>query len=84
MTQKILIISRTIFPKLVPRAHRATELAKELARQGNEVTLAAVLGKYNYTRFQEETGIRVCDLGMSGFEWINSDREPKVYLYGGK
>lgn len=77
MTQKILIISRTIFPKLVPRAHRATELAKELARQGNEVTLAAVLGKYNYTRFQEETGIRVCDLGMSGFEWINSDREPK-------
>ncbi len=73
MPQKILIISQTIIPRLVPRAHRATELAKELARQGHEVTLAAVLGKYDYTQFQLETGIKVCDLGISDFEWKNSD-----------
>jgi hypothetical protein len=73
MPQKILIISAVIFPRLVPRAHRATELAKELSRQGHDVTLAAILGKYDYTSFQEETGIKVKDLGMSGFQWINSD-----------
>ena len=77
MAQKILIISRTILPNLAPRAHRATELAKELARQGHEVTLAAVLGKYDYSEFQKETGIRICNLGMSKFEWNNSDTEQK-------
>lgn len=76
MSQKILIIAARIHPSLVPRSHRATELAKELARQGHDVTLAAVLGKYDYTKFQEETGVRVCDLGMSRFEWRNSDPDP--------
>lgn len=77
MSQKILIISRTILPHLAPRSHRATELAKELARQGHDVTLAAVLGKFDYSQFQEETKIKICDLGMSGFEWSNSDTEQK-------
>ena len=77
MSQKILIISRTIFPHIAPRSHRATELAKELARQGHDVTLAAVLGKFDYSQFQEETKIKICDLGMSGFEWSNSDTEQK-------
>lgn len=77
MPQKILIISRSIHPNLSPRAHRATELAKELARQGHDVTLAAVLGKYDYTQFTIDTGIKICDLGMSKFEWNSSDPEQK-------
>jgi hypothetical protein len=73
MSQKIVIISGTIFPHRSPRSHRATELAKELVRQGHEVTLAAVLGSYDYTRFQCDTGVIVRDLGISKFEWRNSD-----------
>lgn len=74
-TENILIISRAIYPKLAPRAHRATELAKELARQGHDVTLAAVLGKYDYSEFEKQYNIKVENLGISKYEWISSDRE---------
>jgi len=42
-----------------PRAHRTTELMTELASRGYDVTVYAVLGKYDYTTFQEETGIKL-------------------------
>lgn len=77
MKQKILIISRAIFPQMAPRAQRATELAKEFARQGHDVTLCAVLGKYDYTAFEKQYGIKVRNLGVSGFEWITSDVEKR-------
>ncbi len=73
MKQKILIMSRTIHPALSPRSHRATELAKELARQGHNVTLCAVLGSYDYSKFSEETRVAVKNLGISDFEWSDSD-----------
>jgi hypothetical protein len=56
---KILIISQHIFPMQTPRAHRTTELMKEFARQGHEVTVYAVLGKYDYSEFERETGIKI-------------------------
>lgn len=56
---KILIITQHIFPIQTPRAHRSTELAKELAIKGHEVTLYAVLGKYDYSSFEEEYGIKI-------------------------
>lgn len=37
--KKILIVGRTFSPALTPRAFRTTELAKEFARQGHEVTV---------------------------------------------
>ncbi|MBK7525412.1 MAG: hypothetical protein IPI53_15025 [Saprospiraceae bacterium] len=36
---KVLIISGDFYPVNSPRSFRTTELAKELSRQGNEVTL---------------------------------------------
>lgn len=82
MKQKILIISQRIHPALSPRSHRATELAKELALQGHQVTLCAVLGDYDYARFISETGIQVTDLGISGFEWKSSDiKQRKLSLW---
>lgn len=56
---KIVIISQHIFPMQTPRAHRTTELMIELAKRGHDVTVYAVLGKYDYTSFQEETGIKL-------------------------
>jgi hypothetical protein len=56
---KVVIITQHIFPIQTPRAHRSTELIKEFARQGDEVTVYAVLGDYDYTAFQKETGIKI-------------------------
>lgn len=56
---KILIICRHIFPMQAPRSFRATELAKEFARQGHDVVLYAVLGKYDYRQFEKQYGVVV-------------------------
>ena len=56
---KIVIISQHIFPMQTPRAHRTTELMIELAKRDYDVTVYAVLGKYDYTSFQEKTGIKL-------------------------
>ncbi len=56
---KIVIISQHLFPMQTPRAHRTTELAKELSRLGNDVVIYAVLGKYDYTEFERENKLRV-------------------------
>ncbi len=56
---KILVITQHIFPIQTPRSIRSTELIKELARRGHEVTVYAVLGKYDYSDFEQESGIKV-------------------------
>lgn len=38
-SKKILIVCRSFFPELTPRSFRATELAKEFALQGHQVTV---------------------------------------------
>lgn len=39
MAKKILIVSNAFYPEISPRSFRTTELAKELVRQGNKVTV---------------------------------------------
>ena len=56
---KILIVTQHIFPIQSPRSIRSTELIKELSRRGHQVTVYAVLGKYDYSAFQQEYGIKV-------------------------
>ncbi len=70
---KIVIISSVIFPRQSPRSFRATELAKFFAKQGHDVYLYAVLGKYDYHEFEKNTGIKVCSLGKVHFVTLNSD-----------
>lgn len=57
--KKILIIAQHIFPMQTPRAHRTTELVKEFARKGHEVTVYAVLGAHDYSDFESEYGVKV-------------------------
>ena len=73
--KKIIIISRIILPAQNPRAYRATELAKELARQGHKVILYAVLGKYNYSAFEVEHQVKVKNIGSMLFATYNSDEK---------
>ena len=64
---KIVIISQVCYPDLGPRAHRTTELAKEFARKGHNVIVYALLGKYDYSKIQTETGVIFKNLGNSRF-----------------
>ena len=56
---KILILTQVIFPFQSPRSYRSTELAKELARTGNQVTIYAIKGEYDYTEFENKHKIKV-------------------------
>lgn len=69
----IVVISRGIHPILAPRALRATELAKEFAKQGHNVILYGVLGKYDYLDFEKKYNVTIKDLKRSIFTKIDSD-----------
>lgn len=59
---RILIISNHTFPKQAPRAFRTAELAEELVRQGHNVILYTVHGKYDYSEYEKTTGVKMCDI----------------------
>jgi hypothetical protein len=71
--KKIIIISHVIYPAQNPRAHRATELAIELAKQGHDITLYAVLGNYNYSDFKVEHNLKIRNISKMIFVKLNSD-----------
>lgn len=71
----IIIISGPIHPHNSPRSFRSTELAIGFAKKGHNVTIYSLLGKYNYTSFEEETGVRVKSMGKSYFGNLNSDNK---------
>ncbi|WP_417873711.1 hypothetical protein [Xanthomarina gelatinilytica] len=71
--KKVVLISRVIYPHQAPRPMRATELAKEFATQGYDVSLYGLLGEFNYQNFQEETGVKVKSLGRPLFAKQSSD-----------
>lgn len=64
---KIVIISANCYPFLSPRSHRATQLAMELAKRGNDVTVYSLLGDFDYKNFSEETNVNFKNLGISKF-----------------
>jgi hypothetical protein len=78
---KILIISQHLFPRRTPRAHRTTELIKEFCRRGHQVTVYAVLGKFDYSTFESETG---CVVKPIPIHWMiypyNSDGDNRRTL----
>lgn len=63
MSKNILILSHSTFPSNHPRALRTDELARELARQGNNVTLYVLTSTFNYSDFERDTNITVKSLG---------------------
>ena len=69
---KIVIIAHVCYPILSPRAHRTTELAKEFARQGHDVTVYALLGNYDYTAYSQLTRITFKNLGKSKYGLVDN------------
>lgn len=75
MTQKkVLIVSKAFFPELTPRAFRATELAKEFARQGHAVTVLIDKKNFNYDEFAATHKIIVKDYGVLKFKHLKASR----------
>ena len=52
--KKILIVSSAFYPEISPRSYRATELAKEFAHQGHNVTVISKYREYDYTSFLQK------------------------------
>lgn len=62
-TKKILITTNGFYPDISPRSFRATELAKELVRQGHLVTVLTH-PREGCAEFCDQNGIVFKDLGM--------------------
>jgi hypothetical protein len=71
MTKKILLVCNAFYPENSPRSFRATELAKELARQGHHVTVITH-PRTGVETFCQKNGITFKSLG--DLTWP----EPKV------
>lgn len=57
--KKILIVSRSFYPQNSPRSFRTTELAKEFARQGHEVTVLTIKSEHIYYQFEKKHNLKV-------------------------
>lgn len=61
--RKILIVSRSFYPMNSPRSFRTTELVKEFARQGHEVTLLTLKNDEYHLAFEQKFGVIIKDFG---------------------
>lgn len=69
--QRILIVSKSFYPNNSPRANRTTQLAKELVRQGNDVTvLIPDLDVEYYNQYTKQTGVKFKTLGNQRFKKV--------------
>ena len=80
--KKILIVSRSFYPINSPRSFRATELVKEFARQGHDVTLLTLKNEEYHNVFEREYGVSIKDFGPLRFPDIelNSKNRFKYLL----
>lgn len=61
--RKILIVSGAFYPENSPRAIRTTELVKEFARQGHQVTLIIPDKTSERIAFEKEHQVSILDMG---------------------
>lgn len=69
--KKILIVCHLFYPENTPRAHRATELAKEFSRQGHEVKVLIPEKSQKHDAFARKNNIVIEDLGK--LHWKSPD-----------
>lgn len=66
--RKILIASGAFYPENSPRSFRTTELVKEFARQGHQVTLIIPDKNAERIAFEKKHGISILDMGKQRFK----------------
>lgn len=78
---KIVIISAEFYPRNTPRANRTTELAKELARQGNQVTIYTDTDSNDYVVYEENFNLNIKSIGKVRFATTNSKISSSKYSF---
>lgn len=78
-SKKILVVSSAFYPENSPRSFRTTELVKELARQGHQVTLYTLKKDEFHVPIEKEFGIEIKDIGARKFPIINIGKGPKLF-----
>lgn len=78
-SKKILIVSSAFYPENSPRSFRTTELMKELARQGHEVTLYTLRDEVLHPPIEQEYGVVIKDLGPRKLPIINVGSGGKIF-----
>lgn len=81
--KKILIVSRAFYPMVAPRSYRATELAKEFARQGHDVTVLIHKKEFDYTDFQVKYNLTIRDFVNGQWYDIPKTSNPLVNFLKG-
>ena len=67
MNKKILIVCKKFYPDNSPRSFRSTELAKEFARKGHDVTVLTLRKDQEHNEFEKKNNIIIKDIGK--FKW---------------
>ena len=75
---KILVVSRSFHPMISPRSFRTTELVKELAKQGNEVTLFIPERSEDHNKFEKEYGVFIKNLGQLKFKTFDITKGNRI------
>lgn len=65
--KKILIVSSSFYPTNSPRSLRTTELVKEFARRGHDVTLLTIKNDADHVPFEKKHGVTIKNMGKPWF-----------------
>lgn len=76
---KILIASVSFYPRISPRSYRATELAKEFARQGHDVTVYTHIDNEKCKDFCEKHNINIVDFTHGKWSFSKSTNKNSVF-----
>jgi glycosyltransferase involved in cell wall biosynthesis len=75
--KNILVVSNAFYPQISPRSFRTTELVKELAKQGHQVTVHTHKNDSLHTKFETEYGVTIKDLGKLRYKNIAYNKKGK-------
>jgi hypothetical protein len=81
-SKKILIVAATFYPLNSPRANRTTELAKEFAKQGHQVTVITPKNNELHLAFEQLHGITIKDLGTKKFAMLAMNDNKIKSMFG--
>jgi len=79
--KKIIIVGNSFSPENSPRSFRTTELAKEFAKQGHDVTVLIPKDEKNHNVFEKEHRIKIIDLGKKAYKEIDIGKGGKISLF---
>jgi hypothetical protein len=68
--KKVLLVSSAFYPENSPRSFRATELSKELARQGHDVVVYTIRNAEYHDSFEKQFNVQIKPFGKLIFSQI--------------